>query len=149
MAVAAWRQQLGDSATAAVAATARQQWQQRRQLDRGGQLGSSGDSLATAWPRQWQLGGNTAVVVAAAAQRQQRQFCSGGQLGGGGSSLAAAAWRQRGRGGRLLLVDCCLFLPLPLLLPLVSLLPPRRRAAVATKTPVATAIAGGNKTTIN
>jgi hypothetical protein len=48
---------------------------------------------------------------AAAAQQRQQQFCSGsgGQLGGCGGSLAAAAWRQHGRGSRLLLVDCCLF----------------------------------------
>ncbi len=28
--------------------------------------------------------------------------------------MAAAAWRQRGLCGRLLLVDCCLFLPPPI-----------------------------------
>jgi hypothetical protein len=56
--------------------------------------------------------------------------------------LAAAAWRQRGHGGRLLLVDCCLFLPLPWLLVPVSLSPLRRRAAAAMKTPAATAMAG-------
>jgi hypothetical protein len=64
------------------------------------------------------------MAVAAAAQWQQRQFCSGDQLGGSGGSLAAAAWWQRGHGSRLLLVDCCLFFSLPLLLPLVSLSPP-------------------------
>jgi hypothetical protein len=39
-------------------------------------------------------------------------------------SLAAAAWLQHGCGGRLLLVDCCLFLPPPSLLPQVSSSPP-------------------------
>jgi hypothetical protein len=38
--------------------------------------------------------------------------------------LTAATWRQHGRGGRLLLVDCCLLMPLPSLLPPVSSLPP-------------------------
>jgi hypothetical protein len=121
-AVAAWRQQLGGSVATAVAAAAR--WQ-RGQLGYGGQLGS-GSISSVAVRRQWQqLGSNTSAAAAVAVQQRQWQFCSGGQLGGGGSSLGAAAWQQHGRGGRLLLDDCCLFLPLPLLLPPVSSLPPR------------------------
>jgi hypothetical protein len=88
MTVAAWRQQLGNTAAPAVAAAAQGQW---RQLGCGGQLGSGSGSLAAAWPWRRQPGGNTATAAAAAVQRRQQQFCSGRQLSGGGGSLVAAA----------------------------------------------------------
>ncbi len=63
MAVAAWRQQSGSRAAAAVAVEAR--WQ-RGQLGCGGKLGSGGDSLAAARPRlcgTWSSQGPTIILA--------------------------------------------------------------------------------------
>jgi hypothetical protein len=80
------------------------------------------DMAGAAWQQHCRGSSSGSAEVAAAVLQWRAAWRRRQQLGG--SCLAAAAWRQRVRGSRLLLVDCCLFLPPPSLLPLVYLLPP-------------------------
>ncbi len=132
----------GGSLVAAGSRVAGRQWQWRqrgswaaasaaRQL--GGGVGSAAAAVAAAarrWRPAWQLGGSAASLAAAPQQDAQRQR----QLAGSTVAAATAPWQRggggHGRGSHL-----------------TAVLPPRA-AAVAKKTPVATAMAG-SQTTIN
>ncbi len=143
--------------TSDAVAALREAWRQR-----GGGNGSAAGVAAAlrwraAWQRRWQLGSSSLTAVRTRRwqrgwrQWRQRQLGRSGQLGsgsgdergGGGAGstpaaagLAAAAevWRHRSVSGSSRAVGAAL---------------PPRAATVATKTPVATAMAGALPTIIN
>jgi hypothetical protein len=116
LAAAAWRQRGcgGCSGSMVAAAAARPQWvawQRRRQH------GGSAAAAAAAWRQHCHGSSSSSAAVAATVLQWRAAWWRRRQLD-------TAAWRQRGLSSRLLLVDCCLFLPPPLLLPKVSPSPP-------------------------